>query len=126
MDAVVVVADAMDFWEASSGSVVGEEGTIEEAVGAAAAAGFAVDGEEKKEVMVALAFGFLAAEVAMSPALRLRGVAMTRQMVASIDSSNGGSTGWEAVCFMLRPEGPSTALRGPSALYLGYVTRRTR
>ncbi len=87
MDAVVVVADAMDFWEASSRSVVGEEGTIEEAVGAAAAAGFAVDGEEKKEVMVALAFGFLAAEVAMSPALRLRGVAMTRQLVNATDST---------------------------------------
>lgn len=57
--------------------MAGEEGTAEEAVDAAA--GFAVvDGEEKKEVMVALAFGFLAVEVAMSPALRLRGVAMAR------------------------------------------------
>lgn len=46
-------------------------------MGAAAAAGFAVlAGEEKKEVMLALAFGFLAVEVAMSPALRLTGVAM--------------------------------------------------
>ena len=44
----------------------------------AAADGLAVEGEEKKEVMVALAFGFFAAEVAMSPALRLRGVAMVR------------------------------------------------
>ena len=37
-----------------------------------------LEGEEKNEVMVALAFGFLAAEVAMSPALRLSGVAMLR------------------------------------------------
>lgn len=51
----------------------------EEAVDAAAGVGFTVlDGEEKKEVMVALAFGFLAVEVAMSPALRLRGVAMRK------------------------------------------------
>lgn len=57
----------------------GEDGTVEEAVDAAAAAGFAVlDGEEKKEVMLALALGFLAVEVAMSPALRLRGVAMVK------------------------------------------------
>ena len=58
----------------------GEEGIAEEAVDTAAAAdGLAVlEGEEKKEVMVALAFGFLAAEVAMSPALRLRGVAMVK------------------------------------------------
>ena len=57
----------------------------EEAVdAAAAAAGFAVlDGEEKKEVMVALAFGFLAVEAAMSPALRLRGVAMGRTVLKS-------------------------------------------
>ena len=60
----------------------GEEGIVEEGVDAEAAAaedGLAVlEGEEKKEVMVALAFGFFAAEVAMSPALRLRGVAMLR------------------------------------------------
>lgn len=57
-------------------TVAGEEGRVEEAVDAAAA-GFAVlDGEEKKEVMLALAFGFLAVEVAMSPALRLSDVAM--------------------------------------------------
>ena len=36
------------------------------------------EGEEKKEVIVALALGFLAVEVAMSPALRLRGVAIAR------------------------------------------------
>ena len=62
----------------------GEEGVVEEVVDivvAAGADGLAVlEGEEKKEVMVALAFGFFAAEVAMSPALRLRGVAMTRRV----------------------------------------------
>lgn len=81
IDAVGAVVDAVDFCEESSRTVAGgEEGTVEGAVGtAAAAAGFAVlEGEEKKEVMVALAFGFLAVEVAMSPALRLRGVAMAR------------------------------------------------
>ena len=81
MDAAVVVADTVDFWEESSTSVEGEEGIVEEAVDTAAAAAdglAALEGEEKKEVMVALAFGFLAAEVAMSPALRLRGVAMVR------------------------------------------------
>lgn len=63
--------------------MVGEEGTVEEAVDAAAAAGFAVlDGEEKKEVIVALAFGFLAVEVAMSPALRLRGVTIIGRAVS--------------------------------------------
>ena len=60
--------------------MVGEEGTVK-AVDAAAAAGFAVvEGEEKKEVIVALAFGFLAVEVAMSPALRLRGVTIARSV----------------------------------------------
>lgn len=45
-----------------------------------------LDGEEKNEVMVALAFGFFAVEVAMSPALRLRGVAIARaQLQESID-----------------------------------------
>ena len=79
MDAVAVVADAVDFWEESSTSVEGEEGIVEEAVGTAAADGLAaLEGEEKKEVMVALAFGFLAAEVAMSAVLRLRGVAMVK------------------------------------------------
>ena len=59
--------------------MVGEEGMVEEAVDAAAAAGFAVlEGEEKKEVIVALTFGFLAVEVALSPALRLRGVTIGR------------------------------------------------
>lgn len=64
----------------------GEEGTVDEAVDAAAGAGLAVlEGEEKKEVMLALAFGFLAVEVAMSPALRLRGVAMAKQIYYPID-----------------------------------------
>lgn len=79
MDAVVVLVDAVEFWEASSRSVAGEEETVEETVVAAAAAGFVVlEGEEKKEVIVALALGFLAVEEAMSPALRLRGVAIAR------------------------------------------------
>ena len=83
MDAVVAVVDAVDFCEESSRTVVGgEEGTVEGAIDTAAAAGFAVlEGEEKNEVMVALAFGFLAVEVAMSPALRLRGVAMSRTVL---------------------------------------------
>lgn len=64
--------------------MTGDEGTVEVVVDAAAAAGFAaLDGEEKKEVMVALAFGFLAVEVAISPALRLRGVAMARAILRS-------------------------------------------
>ena len=83
MDAVVVAAvDSVRFGEASSITVPGEDGMVEEAVDAGAAAAFAVlEGEEKKEVMVALAFGFLAVEVAMSPALRLRGVAMANAML---------------------------------------------
>ena len=91
MDAVVVGADAVDFWEESSTRVGGEEGIVEEVVDTAAAAtdGLAVlEGEEKNEVMVALAFGFFAAEVAMSPALRLRGVAMVRTVCQS--QSTGG------------------------------------
>ena len=82
IDAVVVAAvDSVRFGEASSMTVPGEDGAAEEAVDAGAAADFAVlEGEEKKEVMVALAFGFLAVEVAMSPALRLRGVAMASAM----------------------------------------------
>ena len=80
IDAVVAaVVEMVDNCEASSGTVAGEEGTVEGAVDAAVAAGFAVlEGEEKKEVMLALALGFLAEEVAMSPALRLRGAAMAR------------------------------------------------
>lgn len=83
MDAVVAVVDAVDFCEESLRTVAGgEEGTVEGAIDTAAAAGFAVlEGEEKNEVMVALAFGFLAVEVAMSPALRLRGVAMARTVL---------------------------------------------
>ena len=70
--------------------MVGEEGTVEEAVDAAAAAGFAVlEGEEKKEVIVALAFGFLAVEVAMSPALRLRGVTIARAVNLQLKEGKG-------------------------------------
>ena len=36
------------------------------------------EGEEKKEVMEALALGFLAVDVAMSAALRFNGVAMIK------------------------------------------------
>ena len=56
---------------------------VEEAVDTAADGLAVLEGEEKKEVMVALAFGFLAAVVAMSPALRLRGVAMVRTICKS-------------------------------------------
>ena len=87
MDAVVAVVDSVDFWEESPRIVVGEEeGAVVEAVDTAVAAGFvALDGEEKKEVMVALTLGFLAVEVAISPALRLRGVAMVRIVVQQED-----------------------------------------
>lgn len=82
MDAVVAGVDVVDFCEESSGTVAGgEEGAVEGAVdtASAAGAGFEVlEGAEKNDVIVALAFGFLAVEVAMSPALRLRGVAMAR------------------------------------------------
>ena len=97
MGAVVAFVDVVDFWEEGSSGIAGgeeaidgvsmvgfavlkgEEGGAEEAIDAVATTGFAVlDGEEKKEVMVALTFGFFAVEVAMSPALRLRGVAMVK------------------------------------------------
>lgn len=78
---MAAVADAVDFCEESSRTVAGgEEGTVEEAVNTAAAGFVVLEGEEKNEVMVALAFGFLAVEVATSPALRLRGVAMARMV----------------------------------------------
>ena len=48
---------------------------MEETVAASVVAGLAgPEGEEKKEVMEALALGFLAVEVAMSAALRFSGV----------------------------------------------------
>lgn len=74
MGAVGEVVEVVLFCELSTVAVGGEEEMVEEAVEAAAAAGFGVEGEEKKEVMEALAFGFFAVEVAMSAALRLRGV----------------------------------------------------
>ncbi len=74
MGAVGEVVEVVLFCELSKAAVGGEEEMVEEAVEAAAAAGFGVEGEEKKEVMEALAFGFFAVEVAMSAALRLRGV----------------------------------------------------
>ena len=62
---------------------------VEEAADAAAA-GFAVLDGEEKEVMVAFALGFLAVEVAMSPALRLRGVAMARARAIPKNQLTGG------------------------------------
>ena len=55
--------------------MLSEDETVE-ASAVAALAG--ADGELKKEVMEALALGFFVAEVAMSAALRLRGVVMVR------------------------------------------------
>ena len=76
--AVAVKTDAVvgvDVCDASSTSVAGDEdGTV--VVGAGFAA--VLDGEEKKDVMLAFTFGFLAVEAARSPALRLRGVVMAR------------------------------------------------
>ena len=79
IDAVGVVAavmvDVVDFCELSLSAVAGEDETVEETVSASAVAGLGGPlGEEKKEVIEALAFGFLVAEVAMSAPLRLRGV----------------------------------------------------
>lgn len=78
MDAVVDVAvEAVDLGEVSCITVGGDEDTVEEAMDAAAAAGFVgAEGEEKNDVMEALAFGFLVVEVATSAALRLSGVAI--------------------------------------------------
>ena len=71
---------------------------VEEAVDTMAAAGFALlDGEEKKEVMVAFALGFLAAEVAMSPALRLRGVAMAKAIQRINGPEERGLAKWKAL-----------------------------
>lgn len=72
-------------WADGSPEAVGEEedkGDDDEAVEATAVAGFAgAEGDEKKEVMLALAFGFfLVVEVAISAALRLSGVAMTTRL----------------------------------------------
>lgn len=71
---VLVVIDAP-----SPVAVGGEEETVEEACEAIVLTDLAgPEGEEKKEVIEALALGFLAVDVAMSAALRFRGVAMTK------------------------------------------------
>lgn len=81
---VVVVTEA-----GSSVAARGEEGMVEEAWEAWEAmvledlAG--AEGEEKKEVIEALALGFLAVEVAMSAALRFNGVAMIKLDDVTID-----------------------------------------
>lgn len=75
--AVGEVVEATLFCELSATMVGGDDEIVEEAFEAAAAAGLlGAEGEEKKDVMEALAFGFFAVEVAMSAALRLRGVAI--------------------------------------------------
>ena len=81
MDAVaVVVAEVVDFWELSSTAAAGgEDETVEAAAEASAAAGLAgSEGDEKNEVIEALALGFLAVATAMSAALRFNGVAIER------------------------------------------------
>lgn len=89
--AAVAVAEAADFCELSSTAVRGEEETLVMAVEAVSAAGLVGPaGEEKKEVMDALALGFLAVEVARSAALRLRGVAMLE--IESYSSVNSPET----------------------------------
>ena len=77
MEAVVVVVPN-EFGATSSLVAVGDEEGMEACVETAAApAGCTgADGEEKKEVIDALAFGFLTALVATSAALRFIGVAM--------------------------------------------------
>ncbi len=72
----VVVVEAVDFCKPSSTAVSGEEETVETVVEAAPAGLAGPAGEEKKDVMEALALGFLAVEVARSAALRLSGVVM--------------------------------------------------
>ena len=68
-------------------------------VDALATAVFALlDGEEKKEVIVALTFGFFAVEVAMSPALRLRGVAMVKTSTrCQLSEGKGGVSRWKVL-----------------------------
>ena len=75
-EAVVAVAEAVDFGETSSETLGGEDEMVEEAVEAAAAGLAELAGVEKNDVMEALAFGFFALEAAMSAALRLRGADM--------------------------------------------------
>lgn len=73
MGAAGVLAEVLSFCELSAATAGGEEEMVEEAVEAAAGLAGA-EGDEKNDVMEALAFGFFAVEVAMSAALRLRGV----------------------------------------------------
>ena len=78
----------------------------EEAIDAVATTGFAaLDGEEKKEVIVALTFGFFAVEVAMSPALRLRGVAMVKAERRSQLNEGRGFLDDRALDARLQPRG---------------------
>ena len=71
---VLVVVDG-----SSSVAVGGEEETVVEAWEEIVLTDLTgPEGEEKKEVMEALALGFLAVDVAMSAALRFRGVVMTK------------------------------------------------
>lgn len=77
--AVAVVGEVLVFGDVSLLSVVGEEEMVVETFEAPSAPALAgPEGEEKNEVMEALALGFFAVDVAMSAALRLRGVAMMR------------------------------------------------
>ena len=70
----------------SSVAVGGEEETVEEACEAIVLTDLAgPEGEEKKEVIEALALGFLAVDVAMSAALRFIGVAMIKLDDVTID-----------------------------------------
>ena len=75
-EAVVAVAEAVDFGETSSETLGDEDEMVEEAVEAVVAGLAEVAGVEKNDVMEALAFGFFALEVAISAALRLRGADM--------------------------------------------------
>ena len=78
MEALVTVV-AVVFGDDLSVAAVGEEDGGEELVETVATpAGFAgAEGEEKKEVIEALTFGFLVVLVAMSAVLRFNGVAIT-------------------------------------------------
>ena len=61
----------------SLSGALGEEDGADEALALVASGAFVVaEGEEKNEVMAALALGFLVVEVAISTALRFNGVAM--------------------------------------------------
>ena len=78
---MLVATDAV-----SSVAARGEEEMVEEAWEALVVEGLVgAEGEEKKEVMEALALGFLAVDVAMSAALRFNGVAMIELDDVTID-----------------------------------------